>query len=680
MVRRCTLVVVEVLWLALPSVVAAYVLPVTNGLSLWLDAADSGTVILDGGNLIQQWNDKSGNAYHAAQGDSTRRPSLFATAVNGLPAVRFDGSNDGLVIADGLALGRPYTVFVVDQYYGGTQGRTLQSRDVNWLMGKWGGKNAHYANGFVNDPNANVAGTGNPVIGEALGTPTTSLYFISGVNKTTTVAPTGSPGKLGLVNGGGSYSGEVSHADVSEVIVYNRVLLHSERELVRSYLAEKWSLANVGPNNLGTAAAFSGADSGEGLDLQGTYIPYAINVRGPQTAVGGLTFTQDGGPGTTGSTPGFSVESNSGSGYFTWDNKPDYGATAADDGLETVMHSIRYSNAAGTPPYVKADMNVVPGRQYKMQLLFSENILNRPAGSRTFDVEVEGQLAYDELDLNDVMGQYLSNPITKGVVYTQTLLAADHQLNVRLLPSTSGNDHGPILQGVVLEDLSSQVGVFTGGDPGEGLDLQGMFQYAVNFGAPGGFSIGAAHFTDQNAPGVTIAAENSIDNWFTPNFGSSADDLNLNRVMDSIRWSDAALPGTDQVTIELANLMAGKEYKLQLLFQEGCCGGRGFDVYVEDGLAVDNFSPAAVVGGVDFSRGAVITHQFIAQDSVLNIRLDGRGQPFSDKNAIIQGLTLETVPEPSTAILAALGAIGLLAWARGKRRSFTPQADRTAAL
>lgn len=645
------------------SVARAGLLPVTGGLTLWLDAADPATVFLDGSNLIERWEDKSGNNYHATQSDPAKRPALNATAVNGLPGVRFDGSNDGLSISDSLSLSRPYTAFIVDQYYGSPQGRTLQSRDINWLMGKWGGKNGHYANGWVNDPNANPAGTGNPVIGTAVGTTVNSQYFINGINKTTSGSPTGVPGKLGMVSSG-AYPAEVSQADIAEIVIYNRVLSYDERQLVGSYLASKWGLGAFGSPTLGTVSTFTGADPGEGLDLTGTHFPYAVNMRGPQVTVGSLTFTEDGGPGAGGSTPGFSVQCTNSE--PTWSTKPDYGTTPADDALETMMHSIRWSTA---PSDVQVAMNVVPGRQYKLQLLFSENMLGRPPGSRVFDIEVEGQLAFDELDLNDVMGYFPSAPITKGLVYTQTLRATDNQLNVRLAPGSGGTDKNPILQAVTLEDLSTQVGVFTGGDPGEGLDFQGLFQYAINFAAPGGFTIGDARFTDQNTPGVTISAENSIDNWYTPNFGTSANDDNLELVMDSIRWSDAAPPGTEEVNIRLDNLLVGQWYKLQLLFQEGCCG-RGFDVYIEDALTVNDFSPIVLVGGsVDVTKGAVITHEFLASDSTLTIRLDGRGTSFPDKNPIIQGLTLETIPEPSAVVLGVLGAIGLGASLARRRKA-----------
>jgi len=192
---------------------------VTSGLKLWLDASDGSTIVSDTSGAIQQWSDKSGSGHHATQPTAVERPVLNSTALNGKPAVRFDGSNDGMVIADSLSLGRPYTVFTVDQYYANPHGRTLQSRDTNWLTGKWSNRNAHYANGFVYQPANGSHGT---AIGEAVGNTGTnpSRYYLDGTHVSTDISPSGVPGRLGLV-GEGLYN-EQSAADMAEILVFDR--------------------------------------------------------------------------------------------------------------------------------------------------------------------------------------------------------------------------------------------------------------------------------------------------------------------------------------------------------------------------------------------------------------------------------------------------------------------------
>lgn len=185
------------------------------------------------------------------------------------------------------------------------------------------------------------------------------------------------------------------------------------------------------------------------------------------------------------------------------------------------------------------------------------------------------------------------------------------------------------------------VSTFTGGDHGDGLDLRGNFLYAVNTLGPGGLVIDGAFFTtDQNnaTPGYTHNAGAAIGNWANPNFGATTSDNNLETLMQSIRHG---APG-GQHQVNLGNLIIGREYKLQLLFSESCCN-RGFDVSVNGNLVADNFNVGQVQGGITGAptKGAVVTHSFVATGSTANILLNGPAAPFTDTNPILSALTLE---------------------------------------
>jgi len=183
---------------------------------------------------------------------------------------------------------------------------------------------------------------------------------------------------------------------------------------------------------------------------------------------------------------------------------------------------------------------------------------------------------------------------------------------------------------------AATVGAFTGGDPGEGLDLQGYFTYAVNVG-PSGFGgrVGDAVFTGDNTTGVSISAVNEIDAWHTAAYGKTANDKNLEFVMRSIRWS--APP--DLVTVRLA-VETGVQYKLQLLFADNSAN-RGYDVYVEGNIEEYGFCPGAYQEDPPGAKGAVITYEFTAADSELELVLDGATAGYPDPNPILNGLTLE---------------------------------------
>ena len=68
------------------------------GLELWLDASDTGS-ITHTANSVTQWNDKSGNNYHASQSTSGMRPITNTATMNGLNAIRFDGTDDRLDVS-----------------------------------------------------------------------------------------------------------------------------------------------------------------------------------------------------------------------------------------------------------------------------------------------------------------------------------------------------------------------------------------------------------------------------------------------------------------------------------------------------------------------------------------------------------------------------------------------------
>ena len=67
-------------------------------LALWLDAGDSGTVILNGSD-VSEWRDKSGNDRHASQATAARQPEYVSPAQNGLGALRFNAADENFMTA-----------------------------------------------------------------------------------------------------------------------------------------------------------------------------------------------------------------------------------------------------------------------------------------------------------------------------------------------------------------------------------------------------------------------------------------------------------------------------------------------------------------------------------------------------------------------------------------------------
>jgi len=67
--------------------------------AFWLDAADANNITVSSGK-VSQWSDKSGNSRHATQGTADNQPAYVTGALNGLPVLSFDGSNDEMAIAN----------------------------------------------------------------------------------------------------------------------------------------------------------------------------------------------------------------------------------------------------------------------------------------------------------------------------------------------------------------------------------------------------------------------------------------------------------------------------------------------------------------------------------------------------------------------------------------------------
>jgi hypothetical protein len=88
------------------------------GLRLWL-RSDKGVTETEG--RVSQWQDQSGNGYHAAA-DGPARPSLLKDAAHlGRPAIRFDGQRTQLAGKRGLGMDMPgpFTLVVVTTLSGG---------------------------------------------------------------------------------------------------------------------------------------------------------------------------------------------------------------------------------------------------------------------------------------------------------------------------------------------------------------------------------------------------------------------------------------------------------------------------------------------------------------------------------------------------------------------------------
>src|SRR6185295_17877292 len=79
---------------------------------------------------------------------------------------------------------------------------------------------------------------------------------------------------------------------------------------------------------------------------------------------------------------------------------------------------------------------------------------------------------------------------------------------------------------VISDPASTSIGIITGGDAGEGLDLDGKFVYALSLGADPSLAVKVRDATflglyDVDVPGATLVAQNVILNWYIVTYGDT---------------------------------------------------------------------------------------------------------------------------------------------------------------
>jgi hypothetical protein len=220
------------------------------GLGLWLDAADTTTVSLDGSDNVEEWRDKSGFDRHATQTTGANRPD-YASTLNGRKVVTFAGSPEGMTGENPTPGGTLRTVFVVFSAEQGGSNSTETPLALGDILG--------IGRGFAVTKEIGVrVGSGSRLFGDPVSA--TSIVTISAttgnvsgltarkngqnLTPTATVEQTLDSG-AGYSVGQGLAAGAASFlfGSVAEAVVYTRILAASEVAKVESYLSSKWGIA-----------------------------------------------------------------------------------------------------------------------------------------------------------------------------------------------------------------------------------------------------------------------------------------------------------------------------------------------------------------------------------------------------------------------------------------------------
>lgn len=233
-------------------------------LGLWyetsLDESFSANQNFDG-NTISNWYDINSQKTiknHATQSTSsscTACPIFKENIINGLPVIRFDGSNDSLTISDpNFVIGTSYTIFIV--------GSRSSNKSVNFFIAGSGTESVtdddmlHF--GFISDTAIRV-GQGNDDLDYSVSayTVSTPLILVGGLDakngkrffyNNASVTPTASDSSTTtLISNADMSLGNLRNlayfqGDIAEVIIFNRYLSNEERISITNYLSKKYNI------------------------------------------------------------------------------------------------------------------------------------------------------------------------------------------------------------------------------------------------------------------------------------------------------------------------------------------------------------------------------------------------------------------------------------------------------
>jgi hypothetical protein len=242
----------------------------SQDLKLWL-RADAG--VTSSGALVSQWSDQSGTGTNAAQATATRQPTLIANAINGLPALGFDGVDDFMTFNLPMTGFPGATIFLVGASTSATQDGTWHGATNSAIF--WN-ENSDWSTIFLTPFQRHVKyqfGTGWPnnlstytrpvSLGTTFSVNTAiknganealyvngSLVFSAGGKGPALMnsRPTGNLGRG--YNDNTYFSGRIA-----EVLVYTRALTDSERQSVEAYLLARYPASGTAANQAPVANA-----------------------------------------------------------------------------------------------------------------------------------------------------------------------------------------------------------------------------------------------------------------------------------------------------------------------------------------------------------------------------------------------------------------------------------------
>ena len=223
-----------------------------SNLSLWLKA-DAGVILNSG--AVSQWIDQSGNGNHAAQTTASLRPTLVTNSqYNNMQSIRFDGSDDVLtgttipnLNSDNLTiflinLGNSQSTSIAGLFTIGSISNGLfltRSANTTQAFRVWANSSAILTSAANSAP---TSGYQPRLVKFQREVAVSGSLSVNGIQQASTTNPsflgvfTNTNYQIGKATGYSSLNG-----NITEIIVYNRILTASEQAQVEKYLMDKYA-------------------------------------------------------------------------------------------------------------------------------------------------------------------------------------------------------------------------------------------------------------------------------------------------------------------------------------------------------------------------------------------------------------------------------------------------------
>jgi len=221
------------------------------GCFLWLDSADTASVVLSGSN-ITQWNDKSNSGYNFTS-TSGYYPA-FGTMANGKTAINFNGSKR--MTNYSMLMPTNYSIFAIgyrptgqandySRMINGTNGTT----DTFLLFGS-GSSGTNFAAFTGNGTNAwNDVADASPACNvnslclmEMTNNNSSLTTYFNGSQLNTKTGTTFPYNGLALGAFTASGGGQYWNGYIAEILMFNSVLSGTQRQQIEGYLTSKWGI------------------------------------------------------------------------------------------------------------------------------------------------------------------------------------------------------------------------------------------------------------------------------------------------------------------------------------------------------------------------------------------------------------------------------------------------------